>query len=154
MKLDGIMTGRLNSRKGPGAMKFWFTNKKTPKDVYDVKAPFDATVEEALRFAQEVSTAPAEADREVFDFVKAFKAEPVAPQVEAQIPVIPVISASDLPRPTVSRAERTEMERRIASYRAFQMKLNEEREARIRRTMDGVRAQLKQSAAPDQTPPH
>jgi hypothetical protein len=40
------------------------------------------------------------------------------------------------------------MERRIADYRAFQIKLNEEREARIRRTMDEVRASLKQSSTP------
>ena len=131
-------------------MKFWFT-KKTPKDVYDVGAPFDATVEQALRVAQEVNAAPAETDREVFDFVKAFRTEPiVTPQPKPEVAAPPVVSASTLPRPTVSRAERTEMERRIASYRAFQMKLNEEREARIRRTMEGVRAQLKQAAGPDQ----
>jgi hypothetical protein len=130
-------------------MKFWFT-KKSPKDLYDVKPPFDATVEQALRVAQEVNAAPVEADREVFDFVKAFRTEPVAAQPVPQVPAIPVISAAALPRPTVSRAERADMERRIANYRAFQMKLNEEREARIRRTMEGVRTQLKQSAAPDQ----
>jgi hypothetical protein len=128
-------------------MKFWFT-KKTPKDVYDVNAPFDATVEQALRVAQEVNDAPVEADREVFDFAKAFKIEPVAPQFEPHVPTIPVISASALPRPTVSRAERADMERRIANYHAFQLKLNEEREARIRRTMEDVRAQLRQP--PDQ----
>ena len=130
-------------------MKFWFT-KKTPKDVYDVKAPFDATVEQALRFAEEVNAAPVEAEREVFDFTKAFKTEPVS-HPEPHIVAPPVISASALPRPTVSRAERADMERRIASYRAFQMKLNEDREARIRRTMEGVRAQLKQPGVPDQT---
>jgi hypothetical protein len=43
------------------------------------------------------------------------------------------------------------MERRLANYRAFQKKLNDEREERIRRTMDDVRAKLKQSAA--QHPP-
>jgi len=133
-------------------MKFWFT-KKTPRDVYDVKAPFDATVEQALRVAQEVNDAPVEADRDVFDFVKAFATAPVAPEPVPQVPSAPAISASSLPRPTVSRAARDEMDRRVASYRAFQMKLNEEREARIRRTMDGVRAQLKQSSAPD-TAPH
>ena len=127
-------------------MKFWFT-KKTPKDAYDGKAPYDATVEQVLRVAQEVSAAPAETEREIFDFAKAFhtKAEPVPPAdpaaVEEQAPFVS-------PRPTVSRAAREEMERRIADYRAFQMKLNEEREARIRRTMDDVRAKLKQSAAP------
>jgi hypothetical protein len=128
-----------------GAMKFWFT-KKTPKDVYDVKAPFDATVEQALRVAQEVNTAPVETDREVFDFIKAFQA---APAGREPAPPQHVPSASALPRPTVSRAARDEMDRRVASYRAFQMRLNEEREARIRRTMDGVRAQLKAPSAPD-----
>ena len=148
MKLDAIMTASFNGRKGR-AMKFWFT-KKSPKDMYDVKAPFDATVEQALRVAQEVNAAPAEADREVFDFVKALKRDVIAAQAEPQVPAIPVISATALPRPMVSRTERADIERRIANYRAFQMKLNEEREARIRRTMDSVRAQLKQSAAPDQ----
>ena len=125
-------------------MKFWFT-KKTPKDAYDGKAPYDATVEQVLRVAQEVNAAPAEAEREVFDFAKAFrvKSEPVLPAdpvaVEEQAPF-------SLSRPMVSRAAREEMERRIAAYRAFQMKLNDEREARIRRTMDDVRAKLKQLA--------
>jgi hypothetical protein len=128
-----------------GAMKFWFT-KKTPKDVYDVRAPFDATVEQALRVAQEVNAAPADADREVFDFRKAFQPTPVEPE---PAPPQHIPSAPALPRPTVSRAARDEMDRRVASYRAFQMRLNEEREARIRRTMDGVRAQLKAPAAPD-----
>jgi hypothetical protein len=128
-----------------GAMKFWFT-KKTPKDVYDVKAPFDATVEQALRVAQEVNAASAEADREVFDFRKAFQTAPIEPE---PAPPQQIASASALPRPMVSRAARDEMDRRVASFRAFQMRLNEEREARIRRTMDGVRAQLKQPAAPD-----
>jgi hypothetical protein len=128
-------------------MKFWFT-RKNPKDVYDAKAPFDATVEQALRVAQEVNAAPTEADRDVFDFAKAFTTAPVAAKPEPQIPALPDVSASSLPRPTVSRAARDEMDRRIASYRAFQLRLNEEREARIRQTMDGVRAQLKQSAAP------
>ncbi len=123
-------------------MKFWFT-RKTPKDVYDGKAPYDATVEQALRVAREVSSAPVEADREIFDFVRAFQA---APEPVPQVP-----AASSLPRPTVSRAARDEMDRRVANFHAFQMKLNEEREARIRRTMDDVRAQLKQSAAPDST---
>jgi hypothetical protein len=125
-------------------MKFWFT-KKTPKDAYDGKAPYDATVEQVLRVAQEVNAAPPEADREIFDFAKAFrvKAKPVAPAEPSPVeePAIPTLSA-----PRVSRAAREEMERRIASYRAFQMKLNDEREARIRRTMDDVRAKLKQSA--------
>lgn len=127
-------------------MKFWFT-KKTPKDMYDGKAPYDATVEQVLRVAQEVSAAPAETERDTFDFAKAFRAkaepEPVPPSA---------LSSFDPPaaapvQPRVSRAAREEMERRIANYRAFQKKLNDEREARIRRTMDDVRAKLKQSAA-------
>lgn len=121
-------------------MKFWFT-KKAPKDVHEGKAPYDATVEQALRVAREVSAAPAEAECDVFDFVKALR-----PQAE-QTPVAEPVTRDplSLTTPTVSRATREEMERRVASYRAFQMKLNEEREARIRRTMDDVRAQLKQS---------
>jgi hypothetical protein len=126
------------------AMKFWFT-KKTPKDMYDGKAPYDATVEQVLRVAQEVSAAPAETERETFDFAKAFraKAEPSRPAGILSLDT----SAASPAQPRVSRAAREEMERRIASYRAFQMKLNDEREARIRRTMDDVRAKLKQSAA-------
>jgi hypothetical protein len=146
LNLDDIMAACCNGRKGLGAMKFWFT-KKTAKDAHDGKAPYDATVEQVLRVAQEVNATPAETDREVFDFANAFraKAEPVVPAdpvvVEEQVPF-------SLSRPMVSRAARDEMERRIAAYRAFQMKLNEEREARIRRTMDDVRAKLQQSAAP------
>ena len=122
-------------------MKFWFT-KKTPKDVYDVKAPYDATVEQMLRVAQEVNATPVEADREVFDFAKAFRdgTKPAAPAAEP--PPVPPVPA--MPRPTVSRAMRDEMEQRTANYRAFQVKLNDQREARIRRTMDEVRATLKQ----------
>ncbi len=121
-------------------MKLWFT-KKAPKDVYDGKAPYDATVEQALLVAREVSAAPAEAERDVFDFIKELRpqAEPSpVPEPVTRDPLSPT-------KPTVSRATREEMERRLASYHAFQMKLNEEREARIRRTMDDVRAQLKQS---------
>jgi hypothetical protein len=125
-------------------MKFWFT-KKTPKDVYDGKAPYDATVEQALRVAQEVSAAPAEADREPFDFVKALRPNAVQ-NAMPQLAAVPQPSVSALSRPMVSRVERAEMERRIANYRAFQTRLNDEREARIRRTMDDVRAKLKQSA--------
>jgi hypothetical protein len=121
-------------------MKFWFT-KKTPKDVYGGKAPYDATVEQALLVAREVSSAPAETERDVFDIAKALR-----PQAE-QGPVAEPVTRDplSLTKPSVSRATREEMERRLASYRAFQMKLNEEREARIRRTMDDVRAKLKQS---------
>jgi hypothetical protein len=127
-------------------MKFWFT-KKSPKDAYDGKAPYDATVEQVLRVAQEVNAAPAETERDAFDFAKAFltKVEPVQPAAPAATDEQAPFALS---RPTVSRATRQEMERRIADYRAFQMKLNDEREARIRRTMDDVRAKLKQSAAP------
>jgi hypothetical protein len=123
-------------------MKFWFT-RKTPKDVYDGKVPYDATVEQVLRVAQEVSTTPAETDREVFDFVKALR--PSALQ-DAIPQLTPVTAPWALSQPMVSRATRDEMEHRLASYRAFQKKLNDEREARIRRTMDDVRAQLKKSA--------
>lgn len=124
-------------------MKFWFA-KRSPKDAYDGKAPLDATVEQALRVAREVnSNAPAETEREIFDFAKVFQnnsAPPAAaPQVEDAAPAV-------LSPPKVSRAMREEMERRIASYRAFQMKLNDEREARIRRTMEDLRAKLQQSA--------
>jgi hypothetical protein len=130
-------------------MKFWFT-KKTPKDAYDGKAPYDATVEQVLRVAQEVSAAPAETERETFDFGTAFltKAEPVQPAAPAATDEPAPFALS---RPTVSRAARQEIERRVADYRAFQIKLNDEREARIRRTMDDVRAKLKQLAA--QKPP-
>jgi hypothetical protein len=130
-------------------MKFWFA-KKTPRETYDGKAPYDATVEQVLRVAREVSTAPAEAEREVFDFGKAMhpSVAPAAPKA----PVTPAAPAAtneafSVPttRTTISRAERAMMERRVADYRAFQMKLNEEREARIRRTMDNLRAKLQQS---------
>lgn len=131
-------------------MKFWFT-KKTPREFYDGKAPYDATVEQVLRVAQEVSTTPVESEREVFDFAQAFRTKPAAaapPDLPLPLPELP---SADPTQPKVSRAAREEMERRIASYRAFQLKLNDEREARIRRTMDDVRAKLKQSAA--QNPP-
>jgi len=129
-------------------MKFWFT-KKTPKELYDGKAPYDATVEQVLRVAQEVSATPAETERDDFDFAKAFrvKAEPAAPVLGAPLSDAPYSPAV----PKVSRAVREEMERRLSNYRAFQKKLNDEREERIRRTMDDVRAKLKQSAA--QHPP-
>jgi hypothetical protein len=140
------MAACCNGRKGLGAMKFWFT-KKSSTDAHDGKAPYDATVEQVLRVAQEVNAAPAETDREVFDFAEAFrtKSEPVLPADPAPVEEQ---TTFELSRPMVSRATREEMERRIAAYRAFQMKLNEEREARIRRTMDDVRAKLQQSAAP------
>src|SRR5438045_5826266 len=101
------------------AMKFWFT-KKTPKDLYDGKAPYDATVEQVLRVAQEVSATPAESDRDTFDFAKAFrtKAEPAPPA--AASPLDAFALPPELKKPKVSRATRDEMERRIANYRAFQ----------------------------------
>jgi hypothetical protein len=140
-----------------GGMKFWFT-KKTPKGVYDGKAPYDDTVEQVLRVAREMSTAaPAEVERDVFDFAKALRpqaeqsfAKALGPQAEpspAAEPVAPVPFVEPVPfvitKPSVSRATRDEMERRLANYRAFQKRLNDEREARIRRTMDDVREQLK-----------
>jgi hypothetical protein len=120
-------------------VKFWFA-KKTPKDVYDGKAPYDATVEQVLRVAQEVNSAPAETDGDIFDLVKAFRPEAAA-AAPPSFPAVPVPS-----RPTVSRAMRDDMERRLNNYRAFQKKLNDEREARIRQTMDDIRIKLKQSA--------
>lgn len=132
-------------------MKFWFT-RKSPKDAYDLQAPYDATVEQALRVAQEVNAASADGDTEVFDFANAFRANeahdaPSQPAAPLQAMPPPVAS-----RPTVSRAAREEMERRIANYRAFQIKLNDEREARIRRTMDELRARLKQPPAQNSSP--
>lgn len=124
-------------------MKFWFT-RKAPKDIYDGKAPYDATVEQVLRVAREVNTAPAEADGEVFDLIKALHQEPAAPPAPVTPAFTPAPFTSE--RPTASSSAREEIERRVADYRAFQIRLNEEREARIRRTMDDVRAQLKQSA--------
>lgn len=130
--------------KGSRPMKFWFT-RKAPKVVYDGKAPYDATVEQVLRVAREVNTAPTETDGEVFDLIEALHQESAAPPASfAPAPFAPAPFAPG--RPTVSRAAREEMERRVASYRAFQIRLNEEREARIRLTMDNVRATLKQSA--------
>ena len=131
-------------------MKFWF-NKKTPREVYDGKAPYDATVEQVLRAVQEVRAAPAEAEREVFDFDKAMrpKITPTAPVV-APAPA-PAVSPSSPARPAEG-GERALMRRRLDNYRAFQMKLNEEREARIRRTMDNLRAKLQQSMKDN--PPH
>lgn len=123
-------------------MKFWFA-KQTPKDVYDVKAPYDATVEQALRVAQEVNAAPVEADCDIFDFAKA-----LLPKSEQDHTPGPITPPTSLARPMVSHGEREEMARRVANYRAFQMKLNDEREARIRRTMDDVRAKLKQQNSP------
>jgi hypothetical protein len=137
-------------------MKFWFT-KKTPKEAYDGKAPYDATVEQVLRVAREVNSAPAETALDIFDFEKALRPnaeqDETPPPTSAQPTTAPPAltqpasaqTASILARPTVSRATREEMERRKASFRAFQIRLNDEREARIRRTMDDVRARLKQS---------
>jgi hypothetical protein len=128
-------------------MKFWFT-KKSPKEQYEGKAPFDATVEQVLLVAREVNSAPTETDPDIFDFEKALRpnAEQDATPQPASTETASAQTAFTLPRPTISRATREEMERRKASFRAFQVRLNEEREARIRRTMDDVRAGLKQSA--------
>ena len=124
-------------------MKLWFT-RKTPKDAYDVKAPYDATVEQMLRVAQEVNATPIEVDREIFDFARTFRngaglAQAAGPAEPPSVPPAGVTSP-----PKVSRAMREEMERRVANYRSFQIKLNDAREARIRRTMDEVRAKLSQ----------
>lgn len=77
--------------------------------------------------------------------IDALQVEPI--HAEPQIGALPPGPAA----PPVSRAVRTgakpgpmraEVERRAANYRAFQMKLNEDREARIRKTMADVRSQL------------
>jgi hypothetical protein len=132
-------------------MKFWFS-KQTPKEAYDGKAPYDATVEQVLRVVQEVRAAPAEAEREVFDFDKAMRpnATPTAPV--AAPATATEASPSSQARPATPGGERALMRRRLDNYRAFQIKLNEEREARIRRTMDNLRAKLQQSLKDN--PPH
>ena len=91
----------------------------------------------------------------MFDFDKAFrvKTEPAVPLLPAPLNDVPLdhVPVHSPTVPKVSRAVREEMERRLANYRAFQKKLNDDREERIRRTMDDVRAKLKDSAA--QHPP-
>lgn len=132
-------------------MKFWF-NKKTPREVYDGKAPYDATVEQVLRAVQEVRAAPAESEREVFDFDKAMRPNATPPAPVAAPATAPEVAPSSQARPAAMGGERALMRRRLDNYRAFQMKLNEEREARIRRTMDNLRAKLQQSVKDN--PPH
>lgn len=77
--------------------------------------------------------------------IDALQVEPI--DAEPQIGAPPPGPAA----PPASRAARTgakagpmrvEVERRAANYRAFQIKLNEDREARIRKTMADVRSQL------------
>src|SRR5690349_14634537 len=92
--------------KGP-AMKLWFT-KKTPKDIYDGKAPYDATVEQVLRVAREVNATPAEAERDSFDFSQAFRAEgEPAKAVEVSLSSLPTnhlppnhLQVNSLPAPS------------------------------------------------------
>ena len=121
-------------------MKSWFS-KKMPKDADQGGSPYDATIERVLQMAREVNAAPAEAEAEVFDFPKALP--PKTPPARVQAPA--AATAPVKPPTSIANATREDMERRIANYRAFQLKLNEEREARIRRTMDDVRAMLRQS---------
>jgi hypothetical protein len=134
----------------------------------DDKAAFDATVEQTLRAAQAINEAPPEPAseapaRDIFDIFRSLR-EPMpavatapdteSPQIDAlQIEptrVEPQVDAPSAGRPVRTGAKpgpkpgpmRAEVERRTANYRAFQIKLNEDREARIRKTMADVRSQL------------
>ena len=133
----------------------------------DGKTPFDATVEQTLRAAQAINDATSEPlsetpTRDVFDIFSVLRESKPAgapdtepPQIEALTIEPKQIDAPSLnpappqaghptrigPKPGPMRAE---VERRAANYRAFQMKLNEDREARIRKTMADVRSQLQQ----------
>jgi len=77
------------------------------------------------------------------------------PQIGA-LPPAPAAPAASRPVRTGAKPGpmRAEVERRAANYRAFQMKLNEDREARIRKTMADVRSQLQRldSQAPRPRP--
>lgn len=151
-------------------MKFWFSGKgfKDSREAQaarpaDDKAPFDATVEQTLRAAQAINAAPSEESsktptRDIFDIFSALRAPepavaaappPETPQIDAPPSGPPAQSRPAAPGPTPGSKPgprpgpmRAEVERRAANYRAFQMKLNEEREARIRKTMADVRTQL------------
>lgn len=130
-------------------MKFWFSKKSS-------KAPYDATVEQTLLFVQEVNAAPEEAESQLPDLATALRQpEHAAPAPRPQLLQVPP-AAVQTPAPrqsAASKSMRDELQRRSANYRAFQMKLNEEREARMRKTMDGVRASL-QTAASSTRPLH
>lgn len=128
-------------------MKFWFSRKSS-------KAPYDATVEQTLRFAQEVNSAPLPSEASFADLASAMrKAEPGTPRPSLSPPQ-PASPASKMTPPSASNSMREELERRTANYRAFQMKLNEEREERMRKTMADVRTSLQQSAAQNSRPLH
>lgn len=133
-------------------MKFWFM-RKSPKATYDGQAPYDATVEQVLRVAREMSTEPSDPEHGTFDFAEAFQAN--APQTdpsrrEPEMEDTPIAIAP----PKVSNAAREEIKRRVENYREFQIKLNEEREARIRRTMEDVRDKLNRPAIQKPPPFH
>lgn len=129
-------------------MKFWFSKKGS-------KAPYDATVEQTLLFVQEVNAASGESESPFPDLATALRQpEHAAPTPRPQLLQVPPPAQAPAPRQSAaSKSMREELQRRSANYRAFQMKLNEEREARIRKTMDDVRASL-QSSAPSSRPLH
>lgn len=120
-------------------MKFWFSKKSS-------KAPYDATVEQTLLFVQEVNAASEETESQLPDLATALRQpEHTAPTPRPQLLQVPPAPTPAPGQSAVSKSMRDELQRRSANYRAFQMKLNEEREARIRKTMDGVRASLQAS---------
>lgn len=137
-------------------MKFWFS-KKGYRETREAKAPFDATVEQTLRAAQDVSATPEEKPaRDIFDIFSTLR-QPRAPGADAALnPDMPrpdarppSMASSETGRPAVPRIMRDEMERRAANYRALQMKLNDDREARIRKTMADVRIKLQRIGSQD-----
>jgi len=130
-------------------MKFWFSKKSS-------KAPYDATVEQTLLFVQEVNATSSESESQLLDLATALRQpEHAAPAPRPQLLQVPPPPAqAPAPRQSAaSKSMREELQRRSANYRAFQMKLNEEREERIRKTMNDVRASL-QSSAPVSRPLH
>lgn len=130
-------------------MKFWFSKKSS-------KAPYDATVEQTLLFVQEVNATSSESESQLPDLATALRQpEHAAPAPRPQLlQVSPPPAQAPAPRQSAaSKSMREELQRRSANYRAFQMKLNEEREERIRKTMNDVRASL-QSSAPVSRPLH
>jgi hypothetical protein len=128
---------RLESGQGR-TMKFWFSRKSG-------KAPYDATVEQTLLFAQEVNATSEDANEALLDLATALRQpEHAAPAPQAVQRAKPV--PAPLRRAAGSSAMREELQRRSADYRAFQLKLNEAREERIRKTMADVRASLKAAA--------
>ncbi len=130
-------------------MKFWFSKKSS-------KAPYDATVEQTLLFVQEVNAASEQNESQLPDLASALRQpEHAAPPARPQLLKVPPAAVQPpIPRQSAaSNTMREELQRRSANYRAFQMKLNEEREERIRKTMSDVRASL-QSSAPSSRPLH